>query len=205
MTRSFETGSSERYGIAASIEHANVVGIHYAGEHQGVLLVVMDFVYATELQHLLEELGLGALQADRAVDLLMQFASALDAGTQGLVHRGIKPANMLVTVRDGHEHEYLTDFGVAKRSDNTRSKVRACRSRVRAASSPVQSSSRTDASPAGHDPAGPGGRVRHRNGLRARCQMSEAAASSTAATASSATDADGRTFLSSRLVCGRNF
>ena len=83
MTRSFETGSSERYGIAASIEHANVVGIHYTGEHQGVLLVVMDFVYATELQHLLEELGLGALQADRAVDLLMQFASALDAAHAG--------------------------------------------------------------------------------------------------------------------------
>jgi serine/threonine protein kinase len=103
--------------IAASIEHPNVVGIHYAGEHDGVLFLVTDFVYATELQHLLEESG--ALEPDRAVDLLVQFASALDAAhAKGLVHRDVKPANMLISVRDGQEHGYLTDFGVAKRSDN---------------------------------------------------------------------------------------
>jgi serine/threonine protein kinase len=103
--------------IAASIEHPNVVGIHYAGEHDGVLFLVMDFIVGTDLRHLLQELG--ALEPDRAVDLLVQFASALDAAhAKGLVHRDVKPANMLVTVRDGHEHGYLTDFGIAKRSDN---------------------------------------------------------------------------------------
>jgi serine/threonine protein kinase len=103
--------------IAASIEHPNVVGIHYAGEHEGGLFLVMDFVYGTDLCHLLQEWG--ALEPDRAVDLLVQFASALDAAhAKGLVHRDVKPANMLITVRDGHEHGYLTDFGVAKRSDN---------------------------------------------------------------------------------------
>jgi tRNA A-37 threonylcarbamoyl transferase component Bud32 len=103
--------------IAASIEHPNVVGIHYAGEHEGVLFLVMDFVYGTDLRQLLQESG--ALEPDRAVDLLVQFASALDsAHAKGLVHRDVKPANMLITVRDGHEHGYLTDFGIAKRSDN---------------------------------------------------------------------------------------
>jgi len=103
--------------IAASIEHPNVVGIHYAGEHEGLLFLVMDFVYGTDLRHLLLESG--ALEPDRAVDLLVQFASALDAAhVKGLVHRDVKPANMLVTVRDGQEHGYLTDFGLAKRSDN---------------------------------------------------------------------------------------
>jgi serine/threonine protein kinase len=103
--------------IAASIQHPNVVGIHYAGEHEGVLFFVMDFVYGTDLRHLLRELG--ALEPDRAVDLLVQLASALDAAhAKGLVHRDVKPANMLITVRDGQEHGYLTDFGVAKRSDN---------------------------------------------------------------------------------------
>ena len=103
--------------IAASIEHPNVVGIHYAGEHEGLLFLVMDFIYGTDLRHLLQESG--ALEPDRAVDLLMQFASALDAAhAKGLVHRDVKPANMLITVRDGQEHGYLTDFGVAKRSDN---------------------------------------------------------------------------------------
>lgn len=103
--------------IAASIEHPNVVGIHYAGEHEGLLFFVMDFVYGTDLRHLLQESG--ALDPDRAVDLLVQFASALDAAhAKGLIHRDVKPANMLITVRDGQEHGYLTDFGVAKRSDN---------------------------------------------------------------------------------------
>jgi serine/threonine-protein kinase len=103
--------------IAASIAHPNVVGIHYAGEHDGLLFLVMDFIYGTDLRHLLHESG--ALEPDRAVDLLVQFASALDAAhAKGLVHRDVKPANMLITVRDGEEHGYLTDFGVAKRSDN---------------------------------------------------------------------------------------
>ena len=103
--------------IAASIEHPNVVGIHYAGEHEGLLFLVMDFIVGDDLRHLLQELG--ALEPDRAVDLLVQFASALDAAhAKGLVHRDVKPANMLVTVRDGQEHGYLTDFGIAKRSDN---------------------------------------------------------------------------------------
>ena len=103
--------------IAASIEHPNVVGIHYAGEHDGLLFLVMDFIVGTDLRHLLQESG--ALEPERAVDLLVQFASALDAAhAKGLVHRDVKPANMLVTVRDGQEHGYLTDFGIAKRSDN---------------------------------------------------------------------------------------
>ena len=103
--------------IAASISHPNVVGIHYAGEHEGLLFLVMDFIYGTDLRRLLIESG--ALDPERAVDLLTQFASALDAAhAKGLVHRDVKPANMLLTVRDGIEHGYLTDFGIAKRSDS---------------------------------------------------------------------------------------
>jgi len=103
--------------VAASISHPNVVGIHYAGEHEGMLFLVMDFIYGTDLRQLLQESG--ALEPDRAVDLLAQFASALDAAhAKGLVHRDVKPADMLITVRDGEEHGYLTDFGIAKRSDS---------------------------------------------------------------------------------------
>ena len=106
--------------IAASISHPNVVGIHYAGEHEGTLFLVMDFIYGTDLHHLLRESG--GLEPDRAVDLIAQFASALDAAhAKGLVHRDVKPANMLITVRDGEEHGYLTDFGIAKRSDSVAS------------------------------------------------------------------------------------
>ena len=103
--------------LAASIQHPHVVGIHYAGDHDGTLFLVMDFIYGTDLRHLLVESG--ALDPERAVDLLGQFSSALDAAHEkGLVHRDVKPANMLVTVRDGQEHGYLTDFGVAKHAES---------------------------------------------------------------------------------------
>jgi serine/threonine protein kinase len=102
--------------VAASLHHPNVVGIHYAGEHDGLLFLVMDFVHGTDLRELLQKTG--ALTPDRAVDLLAQLASALDAAhRKGLVHRDVKPGNVLITVRDGEEHAYLTDFGLAKRSD----------------------------------------------------------------------------------------
>ena len=103
--------------IAASLRHSNIVGIHYAGEDQGLLFFVMDYVHGTDLRQIL--LQSGALDPERAVDLLAQFASAIDAAhAKGLVHRDIKPANMLVTVIEGEERGYLSDFGLARRSDN---------------------------------------------------------------------------------------
>jgi serine/threonine protein kinase len=102
--------------IAASLHHPNVVGIHYAGEQDGLLFLAMDYVHGTDLRQLL--LKDGALEPNRAVELLTQLASALDAAhRKGLVHRDVKPANALITVRDGEEHAYLTDFGLAKRHD----------------------------------------------------------------------------------------
>jgi serine/threonine protein kinase len=102
--------------VAASLHHPNVVGIHYAGEHDGLLFLVMDFIHGTDLRQLLQKSG--ALEPERAVDLLAQLASALDAAhAKGLVHRDVKPGNVLITVREGEEHAFLTDFGLAKRSD----------------------------------------------------------------------------------------
>jgi hypothetical protein len=101
--------------IAASIDHPNVVAIHYAGEQDGLLFLAMDYVHGGDLRQLL--LRDGALDASRAVDILTQVGSALDAAhAKGLVHRDIKPGNMLLTIRDGEERAYLTDFGLAKRS-----------------------------------------------------------------------------------------
>jgi len=101
--------------IAASIDHPNVVGIHYAGEQDGFLFLAMDYVDGEDLRQLL--LRDGAMEPSRAVGILTQVGFALDAAhAKGLVHRDIKPGNMLLTVRDGEERAYLTDFGLAKRS-----------------------------------------------------------------------------------------
>lgn len=102
--------------IAASLHHPNVVGIHYAGEQDGLLFFVMDYITGTDLRDVLVKQG--ALDPERSVQLLEQLSSALDAAHRlGLVHRDVKPANILITVRDGAEHAYLTDFGLAKKSD----------------------------------------------------------------------------------------
>jgi serine/threonine protein kinase len=102
--------------IAASLNHPNVVGIHYAGEHDGVLFLAMDLIHGTDLGEVIGRTG--ALEPQRAVGLLLQITSALDAAhREGLVHRDVKPANVLISVEDGREHAYLTDFGLAKRFD----------------------------------------------------------------------------------------
>ena len=102
--------------IAASLDHPNVVRIHYAGEQEGFLFLAMDYVHGEDLRQLI--LRDGALDPERGVEILTQIASALDAAhSKGLVHRDIKPGNMLLTIRDGEERAYLTDFGLAKRSN----------------------------------------------------------------------------------------
>ena len=101
--------------IAASIDHPNVVGIHYAGEQDGFLFLAMDYVHGEDLRQLI--LRDGAVDPARAVGILTQVGFALDAAhAKGLVHRDIKPGNVLLTSSDGDERAYLTDFGLAKRS-----------------------------------------------------------------------------------------
>ena len=103
--------------IAAALDHPNVVVIHYAGEHEGRLFLAMDFVDGTDLREMITRDG--ALSPERAVAILEQVTSAMDAAHHhGLVHRDVKPANILITGAPGEEHAYLTDFGLAKRFDN---------------------------------------------------------------------------------------
>src|SRR3954453_7598939 len=103
--------------IAASLAHPNVVRIHYAGEHEGLLFLAMDLVDGPDLQQVI--LRNGPLDPERAVRLLRQVTSALDAAHEkGLVHRDVKPGNILVSEEGREEHAYLTDFGVAKQFEN---------------------------------------------------------------------------------------
>ena len=104
--------------IAVSIRHPNVVAVHNAGEEDGLLFVTMDFIEGTDLRGLLNREG--RLEPDDAVDVVTQVASALDAAhAKGLVHRDIKPGNVLIGEREGTRHVYLTDFGLSKQMDAT--------------------------------------------------------------------------------------
>jgi YVTN family beta-propeller protein len=101
--------------LAASLDHPNIIPVYAAGEHDGVLFIVMRFVDGTDLRGLLA--AEGAFDPARAAGVVAQVASALDAAHErGLVHRDVKPANILVAARGGGEHTYLTDFGLTKRT-----------------------------------------------------------------------------------------
>jgi predicted ATPase len=98
---------------AASLDHPNVVPVYAAGEHDGLLFIAMRYVAGVDLRSLLAD-GIG-LEPRRAAGLVAQLGGALDAAHElGLVHRDVKPANVLVSGSGEAEHAYLTDFGVAK-------------------------------------------------------------------------------------------
>ena len=81
--------------MTASIEHPNVVPVYAAGEEDGHLYLVMRYVPGTDLHHLLR--AEGALEPARAASIVAQVAGALDAAhAAGLVHRDVKPANVLL-------------------------------------------------------------------------------------------------------------
>jgi len=100
--------------LAAAIDHPNLVTIYRAGEFDGVLFLAMQFVPGTDLRAFLGgHHSPGLPWIERAVG---QVASALDAAhSHGLVHRDVKPANILLSGPEGGEHAYLTDFGITKR------------------------------------------------------------------------------------------
>src|SRR5580765_6446436 len=97
--------------LAASLDHPAIVPIYDAGEVGGQLYIAMRLVDGTDLKRLVAEGGV--LAPERALPLLEQVADALDAAHEhGLVHRDVKPSNVLV---DPRGHCYLADFGLSRR------------------------------------------------------------------------------------------
>ncbi len=106
--------------IAAGLSHAHVVPILDFGETGDGLYLAMRHVDGCDLRELLERDG--PLEGARAIDLLSQVADALDvAHAEGLVHRDVKPANILVEPGDRGERVYLGDFGLAKHASSVSS------------------------------------------------------------------------------------
>ena len=101
---------------AAAVDDPHIIPVFEAGEASGVLFIAMRYVRGGDVRSLVSQLG--PLPPERAAEIVSQAASALDAAHgAGLVHRDVKPANMLLDASSGADrpdHVYLSDFGLSK-------------------------------------------------------------------------------------------
>src|SRR5262245_1778916 len=108
---------------AAAVDDPHIIPVFEAGEASGVLFIAMRWVRGGDVRSLVGRFG--PMAPGRAADIISQVASALDAAhTRGLVHRDVKPANMLLDASSGSgrpDHVYLSDFGLSKGSLQTSS------------------------------------------------------------------------------------
>jgi YVTN family beta-propeller protein len=106
--------------LAAAIDHPNVLPVYDAGDTDGVLWIAMRYVDGTDLQALLDRGG--PLAPEQALAIAGQVAGALDAAhDRGLIHRDVKPANILLAMDGGVvAHAYLADFGLTRRIGGAR-------------------------------------------------------------------------------------
>lgn len=103
--------------LAASIDHPAVAAVHHAGEENGIPFLSMTLVEGPDLGRLVAEEG--PLEPARAAHLIQQVAAGLEAAhSAGLVHRDVKPSNVVVKTREGEEVALITDFGLARLADD---------------------------------------------------------------------------------------
>jgi eukaryotic-like serine/threonine-protein kinase len=96
--------------LASRISHKNILRIHDLGDVEGVKFISMVYVEGEDLQHILQRQG--RLPLRRTLSITRQLCAALDAAhTEGVVHRDLKPQNVLI---DGADNAYISDFGLAK-------------------------------------------------------------------------------------------
>jgi serine/threonine protein kinase len=105
--------------LASTLWHSNIVGIHDRGEFNGQLWISMDYVDGTDADRLVEERYPTGMPMLEALEIVTAVADALDvAHERGLLHRDVKPANiMLAKAHGAHRRILLADFGIARQAD----------------------------------------------------------------------------------------
>src|SRR6476659_8039592 len=122
---SSDTSFRERFireaDLAAGLRHPHIVGIHDRGEHDGQLWIAMDYIDGTDTAQLTQRRYPAGMPAEIAIPIVAAVASALDyAHKRGLLHRDVKPANIIVADLDtGDPSVFLADFGIARPLDDT--------------------------------------------------------------------------------------
>ncbi len=106
--------------LAATLWHPHIVGVLDRGEFNGRLWISMDYVDGTDAGRLIRERYRGGMPERDVAEIVTAVADALDFGHERrLLHRDVKPENILVTASDGHRRRVLlTDFGIARRIDD---------------------------------------------------------------------------------------
>lgn len=117
---SADTSFRERFireaDLAAGLRHPSIVGIHDRGEHDGQLWIAMDYIDGTDAAHLLEQKYPAGMPVELVLAITTAVASALDyAHKRGLLHRDVKPANIIVAdLGTDDQRVFLADFGIAR-------------------------------------------------------------------------------------------
>jgi serine/threonine protein kinase len=107
--------------LAAGLSHPHIVAVHDRGEDEGHFWISMDYVAGTDASQLLRDQYPAGMPVDEALQIITAVAMALDyAHHRGLLHRDVKPANILLTEPEAHERRiFLADFGIARRIEDT--------------------------------------------------------------------------------------
>jgi serine/threonine-protein kinase len=120
-----DTSFRERFireaDLAAGLRHPYIVGIHDRGEHDGQLWIAMDYIDGTDAAELMQQRYPAGMPIELATVIITAVASALDyAHKKGLLHRDVKPANIIVADVDTDDPKvFLADFGIARPLEDT--------------------------------------------------------------------------------------